>query len=171
MKWDFKNFTKAELCHSQTAENNGIPNYPTPEIEADLHDFVSARLQPFRTHLDLPLTINSGFRSKRLCKLIGSKPTSHHALGRAVDIECRAYSTAHLAWLLYQWHEEERLPWSQIILEHHTPEDKHSGWVHWSFRRNDERGELRMKEKGRKGYPLITPLYLKDQANIKGESK
>ena len=165
--WQFKNFTLAELLHSDTATRYKIDNTPHPITEASLHDFVETRLQPFRTHLGMPLRINSGFRSVALCEQLGSNKTSHHAYGRAVDIECKAYSTAHLAWLLYQWHEEERLPWSQIILEHYDKSDKHSGWVHWGYRQGDERGELRTKTKGVAGYPLITPNELKDIAEIK----
>ncbi len=52
-----------------------------------LGDLCYEVLEPLRAHFSKPVTITSGYRSEALCEAIGSKKTSQHAKGQAVDLE------------------------------------------------------------------------------------
>tara|TARA_R110001592_G_scaffold163554_2_gene397478 strand:+ start:1791 stop:2162 length:372 start_codon:yes stop_codon:yes gene_type:complete len=47
---------------------------------------LAKELQILRDYTDLPITINSGYRSEEHNKLIGGSPRSQHVLGKAADI-------------------------------------------------------------------------------------
>ena len=47
---------------------------------------LAKQLQILRDYTDLPITINSGYRSEEHNKLIGGSPRSQHVLGKAADI-------------------------------------------------------------------------------------
>ena len=70
------NFTLEELTISQTALRNDIDNIPNEEETENLKQLCINILQPLRDDFELPLVISSGFRSKELSSLVGSKPTS-----------------------------------------------------------------------------------------------
>jgi len=74
------NFTLEELTISQTALRNGIDNTPNKEEIENLKRLCINILQPLRDDFELPLVVSSGFRSKELSSLVGSKITSQHCL-------------------------------------------------------------------------------------------
>ena len=85
------------------------------------------------THLfnyGIPFTPSSWFRCLELNTTIGSKPTSQHIKGQAVDIEVPSVSNIKLA----QW-INHNLDIDQLILEFWKEEDNdpNSGWVHCSY--------------------------------------
>ena len=53
----------------------------------NLGDLCYEVLEPVRAKFDKPVTITSGYRSPELSEAIGSKATSQHCLGEAVDFE------------------------------------------------------------------------------------
>lgn len=80
-----ENFTLAELTKSETAEKNNIDNTPDAEQIECLKQLCENILQPLRDDFQKPLVISSGFRSKKLSLLVGSKTTSQHCKGQAAD--------------------------------------------------------------------------------------
>ncbi len=70
-----------------TAVRKGINNTPGSGEIKSLGDLCYEILEPLRAHFDKPVTITSGYRSEALCEAIGSKKTSQHAKGQAVDLE------------------------------------------------------------------------------------
>jgi hypothetical protein len=72
--------------------------------------------------------VTSGFRSPELCLAIGSSIDSQHAKAEAVDFECIGVDNAELADWIYM-----NLDYDQLILEHYTPGEPNSGWVHCSI--------------------------------------
>jgi len=73
--------------------------------------------------------ITSGYRSKALCKALGSKTTSQHAKGEAVDFEVMGIDNYDVAcWV------RDNLEFDQLILEHYTKGDPDSGWIHCSYK-------------------------------------
>ena len=74
------------------------------------------------------ISINSGYRCLSLNRALGSKDTSQHVKGEAVDIEFVGVSNADLAEWIY-----ENLDFDQLILEMHNENDPSSGWVHCSY--------------------------------------
>jgi len=80
-----KHFTLKEMTKSMTATRKGIDNTPGSGEIKSLGDLCYEILEPLRAHFDKPVTITSGYRSEALCEAIGSKKTSQHAKGQAVD--------------------------------------------------------------------------------------
>ena len=83
-----KNFTLTELTTSREALRSQIGNKPTPVALINLVKLSIYLLQPLRTALRLPITINSAYRSNELNTLVGGVPTSQHLKGEAADITC-----------------------------------------------------------------------------------
>ena len=142
------NFTTEEFTRSQTAIRQNIDNTPTEEHIENMKTLCEMILQPVREHFG-PIAINSGYRGTVLNKTIGGSNTSQHCKGQAVDIECPGIPNYDVAkWI------EDNLDFDQLILEFYTPGIPDSGWVHVSYKTEDNRkGVLTaMKEDGKTIY-------------------
>ena len=86
-----KNFTLRELLRSNTSERDERlkqeQENPPSEIIDNLKYLVENALQPIRNRLGFPITINSGYRSPLVNKLVGGSATSQHCRGEAADCE------------------------------------------------------------------------------------
>jgi hypothetical protein len=81
-----KHFTLEELTFSETAERNGWDNTPN---DAELENL--KRLAEFLEEVKAalggrPVMVNSAFRCKQVNDAVGSKDSSQHRTGCAVDI-------------------------------------------------------------------------------------
>ena len=124
-----EHFTIKELTYSDTAVRLGIDNSPSNEVLINLQNLVQFILEPLRNYFDKPIKINSGYRSEELCKVIGSKPTSQHTLGEAVDFEVIGIPNQVASqWLV------DNLDYDQCILEFWNPNIYNSGWIHCSYK-------------------------------------
>ena len=132
-------FTLGELCRSSTADRLNIDNVPkVEEVLENLEAVCLAVLEPVREHYGVPFTPNSGFRSLALNRTIGSKDTSQHVLGQAVDFEVPGIDNLALA----HWCRQN-LEFDQLILEFYKPGQPNSGWVHCSHvRSGNQRGKV-----------------------------
>ena len=119
------NFSLEELTKSQTAERQSIPNNPDEDGIYYLRMVAEKILQPVRNHYGIPFTVSSGFRSVDLCLAIGSKATSQHCKGQAVDFEVPGISNMDLAYFI-----KTTLDFDQLILEFYR--GGNTGWVHCS---------------------------------------
>jgi uncharacterized protein YcbK (DUF882 family) len=81
-----ENFTLEELTASQTAARNGWDNTPNGTEIANLVRLATL-LENVRKVIGKPISINSGFRSKKVNDAVGSKDTSQHRIGCAADIK------------------------------------------------------------------------------------
>jgi hypothetical protein len=122
-----------ELLFSETATRLNIPNEPTDQILINLQTLIYEVIEPIINKFG-DIKITSGFRSKELCKAIGSSPTSQHTLGQAVDCEVIGVPNKDLAdWVV------NHLEFDQCILEFWKPEEANSGWVHISYNKSGNR--------------------------------
>ena len=81
-----EHFTLDELTSSEAAERNGWDNTPNETELANLKR-LAAFLEEVKTALGgRPVMVNSAFRSKQVNDSVGSKDTSQHRIGCAVDI-------------------------------------------------------------------------------------
>ena len=133
------NFSLEELTVSQTALRNNIDNDPSKEHIENLRLLCENILQPLREDYNLPLVISSGYRSKKLAGLVGSKITSQHCLGCAADFTIPSVDNKKVF-----KHIVENLPMDQVILEYYTEEN--GGWIHVSYIPNG-RGQALTKDK------------------------
>ena len=134
-----KHFKLEEFTKSQTAIRKGINNEAGSGEIKNLTDLCYTVLEPVRAKFDKPITVTSGFRSEELCEAIGSKKTSQHAKGQAVDFEIAGVSNLQIAvWI------EANCDFDQLILEFWKAEDKdpNSGWVHCSYVEGSNRKQV-----------------------------
>lgn len=118
-----KNFTLEEFTHSQTAARLGISNQAPATVLPALQRTAQS-LECVRELLGgRPIVISSGYRSPQLNTAIGSKPTSQHTSGQAVDFTCPSFGTPRevVAALV-----GSGIQYDQCILEF-------ASWVHISF--------------------------------------
>nr|BAR31969.1 peptidase M15 [uncultured Mediterranean phage uvMED] len=131
-----KHFTLEEMEKSQTATRKGIKNKAGSGEIKNLGDLCYEILEPVRVKFDKPVTITSGYRSPELSEAIGSKATSQHCLGEAVDLEVIGVSNLQVAlWI------ENNVDFDQLILEFYTGE-ANSGWIHVSYKDGSNRKQV-----------------------------
>ena len=131
-----KHFTLEEMEKSQTATRKGIKNKAGSGEIKNLGDLCYEVLEPVRAKFDKPVTITSGYRSPELSEAIGSKSTSQHCSGEAVDFEIAGVSNLQVAlWLT------NNCSFDQCILEFYTGEAK-SGWIHVSYKDGSNRKQV-----------------------------
>ena len=63
-----------------------------------------------------------------MCEAIGSKKTSQHAKGQAVDLEIFGVPNIKTAYWL-----QNNVDFDQLIMEYYDPNDSAGGWVHISY--------------------------------------
>lgn len=130
------NFKYWEMVSSREAVRLGIANVPNEQEWKNLEALAKNVLQPMRDALDMPITINSAFRCKKLNDAVGSTDTSFHRLGCAADIDSDTIPLMDILNAAYA------LPrWSEIIAEYFP-----HGWVHVAYKAGDNRRMLKLKD-------------------------
>ena len=82
-----KHFKLRELEKSQVALRNHIYNSVKDKTTFNnLKTLCGEILEPVRNHFGKPFTPSSGYRCLELNRKLGSRDTSQHTLGQAVDI-------------------------------------------------------------------------------------
>ena len=119
-----------------TATRLGIEHKAGSGEIKNLTDLCYEVLEPVRAKFDKPIYISSGYRSEALCEAIGSKKTSQHTKGEAVDFEIIGESNLAVAlWLT------NNTDFDQCILEYYTGE-QNSGWIHVSYKEGSNRKQV-----------------------------
>lgn len=112
-------FTLDELISSQTATRRGIDNYPSHEVYSNLVNLAEL-LEKVRLYLgNVPIHINSGYRSKELNAVIGGAQNSAHMVGRAADFTHPDFSPYTVVKML----ADSGIPFDKVINEFNR-------WVH-----------------------------------------
>ena len=137
------NFTLKELIYSPDAQRANIKQEPTLLAVARMTVLVIKVLQPIRDHYNLPLKVNSCYRSEAWnAHINGSSKSSHccNDQSSASDIEIVSESVSNLELAEYI---RDNLEFDQLILENYDPnriqawdgevEGPNSGWVHVSY--------------------------------------
>ena len=120
-----------------TATRLGIKNKAGSGEIKNLTDLCYGVLEPTRAKFDKPITITSGYRSEELCEAIGSKKTSQHTKGQAVDFEIAGVSNLEVAlWI------SNNCDFDQLILEYWNNEEPNAGWIHVSFVEGSNRKQI-----------------------------
>lgn len=81
-----EHFTLDELTRSDYANEHGLSNTANEYIEKNLMMLCVLILEPLRIALNRPVTINSGYRCKKVNEGVCGVASSHHLLGLAADI-------------------------------------------------------------------------------------
>lgn len=137
------NFSLASMLRSNTATAQGISNLPNEKELANLKLLATKILEPLREELDLPIHVNSGFRSEKLNKAVKGVSTSAHRLGYTADIICPAYKGGNVReFCLYveTFLKRKNIKFDQLIYEFVGG----SKWVHIGIKNEAglQRGEV-----------------------------
>lgn len=160
--WVSPNFMWREFTHSNTAVKNGWNNTPNAQERQNIQR-VANWLEKLRELLaekhgrTIPIRITSGFRSERVNRAVGGKPTSAHRVGLAADIQAVGLSIKQLAYDIQQFVKAGKLPKpDQVIRE--MPRNG-GQWVHIGLRAGTHRGQWLLYEwvasKGKNDYVPI----------------
>lgn len=116
-------FTLDEAILSQTAARLGIPNDPDLNTVRNMKQ-AALGMELVRLELGgLPININSWYRSQDLNHAVGSKPTSDHITGFAIDFTCPKYGSPEK---IVRAIKASNIQYQQLIWEF-------ASWVHISF--------------------------------------
>jgi uncharacterized protein YcbK (DUF882 family) len=131
-----KNFRLSELLSSRVAmERNFTEQWqPSQEVIDNLIRLAENILQPLRDHYGKPITVNSGYRCKRLNEAVKGSVNSDHMKGMAADI------TGLNARELYDSATLLNLPFKQLI---YYPD---KNFVHISYDKKDVRKQKWINE-------------------------
>lgn len=80
-----KNFTFKELIKTDSGTDNTPNDMDVIKNLVRLAEF----LQVIRNELQLPIIVNSGYRSKEVNESVGGVSSSYHVKGLAADIRCK----------------------------------------------------------------------------------
>ena len=125
-----KYFDLRELIFSKIAEDHGIDNAPTPEILEKLK-YTAGQLDKVRELLGKPVNVSSGYRCLQVNRRLGSKDSSQHLKGEAVDFKCELFGSPKK---VFDKVRESNIQFDQLILEFNS-------WVHISFVKEGGRRE------------------------------
>ena len=128
-KKKMKYFSIKELCHSEVAEKYGIDNTPSEEAESNMENLIVVVLDPCREKYGSPISVNSGYRSRRLNAEVGGEDTSDHLTGEAADITGGSVEENRKIFKILV----ENGKFDQLIWE------KGGQWIHVSWRGDDSR--------------------------------
>jgi hypothetical protein len=129
-------FTLEEAIFSRTAAQNGIDNVCQSQMIINAATKTALKMEKVRALLGNPVSVDSWIRCIALNRALGSKDTSQHIKGEAVDFTCFGFgSPLQICQKLLE--NREVIGWDQLILEH--------TWVHISWNSTPnlvQRGEV-----------------------------
>ena len=125
------NFSLAELTVSQNAARAGLSNVPSGVDLINLQ-YTAIKLEEVRSLLGYPVLVSSGYRSLKVNALAGSKDTSQHVQGKAVDFTSPRLGTPRD---IVEKIKASSIEFDQLILEY-------DNWVHISFTKLNSRKQV-----------------------------
>lgn len=127
-----RNFSLWELTfttHRKYLEEN---RNPPDNVLLNLQKLCANILQPIRDYYRQPLIIHSGYRCPKLNRAIGSKDTSQHLKGEAVDFRMVGIKLEKIFNDITT--NQILIDWGQIILEGYSA--NRPSWIHISLPTN-----------------------------------
>ena len=113
-------FTLGDMIASDTAVRHGWSNYPDPQSIENLKR-TCALLEQVRMLFLSPLTVTSGYRSLQVNEAVGSKDSSQHRVGCAVDFRVAGHTPDEVCTTIIQ----SGIKFDQLIREFNS-------WTHIS---------------------------------------
>lgn len=128
-----KYFSMYELTRSTTAEEKRISNTPNHEQKQNLITLTEECLDKVRELWGRPLSVNSGFRSKEVNRLVGGATTSQHCKGEAADITTGSSASNKE---LFDKIVDSDILFDQLI------DERGYRWLHISYRKGSCRKQI-----------------------------
>ena len=140
-----EHFQLGELCKTshKTADGN-IPSHVAIEnLRRICEDWLEDLRYSNNTlygNKDLPIIINSGYRSPEVNKLAGGSPSSNHLTGCAVDIRCECIEQAlRYANILLDIADGTKRDFDELFIERNK---QGRYWIHFAVRPKDNRRRI-----------------------------
>ena len=124
-----------EFTISQEAERHGYKNEPNEKQIENLKLLCVNVLQPLREIINVPIFINSGFRSFNVNAAVGGKFNSQHLEGKAADFIVHSLDLVDVFNIILQ-----KLSYDQLIYEF-------GKWIHVSWNREKNRKDVLISKK------------------------
>ncbi|MEW6506155.1 MAG: D-Ala-D-Ala carboxypeptidase family metallohydrolase [Bacteroidota bacterium] len=124
-----------EFTISQEAERHGYKNEPNEKQIENLRLLCVNVLQPLREIINVPIYINSGFRSFDVNAAVGGRFNSQHLEGKAADLVVPSMNLADVFNIVL-----ERISFDQLIYEF-------GKWIHVSWNGEKNRNEVLLSKK------------------------
>jgi zinc D-Ala-D-Ala carboxypeptidase len=138
-----EHFTLPELIASNIASRYGWQEqFNPPEYVIENLTYLAGELEKVRKLLGHPMIISSGYRCQFLNDHLGSKRSSMHTVGLAVDFSSRFGSPLEIVKLIVN----SDLKYDQVISEFYNPTNG-SGWTHLSFHPESPRNQALIIDK------------------------
>ena len=119
-----KYFSIDELCASAAARKHGIANIPPEEAVTKMELLIERLLDPIREGWGKAITVNSGYRSPELNRIVGGVARSQHLRGEAADLTTGSRDENRK---LFRHILESGLEFDQLINECNY------AWIHVSY--------------------------------------
>ena len=140
-----EHFSLGELCKSSHKTADG--NIPSRVVIENLRRICEDWLEDLRYsnntlygNKDLPIIINSGYRSPEVNKLAGGSPSSNHLTGCAVDIRCECIEQAlRYANILLDIADGTKRDFDELFIERNK---QGRYWIHFAVRPKDNRRRI-----------------------------
>jgi len=129
------NFYLNEFTVSQVAERHGYKNEPNEKQIENLRLLCVNILQPLRVIINVPIFINSGFRSFDVNAAVGGRFNSQHLEGKAADFIVPSLILADVFNIALQ-----KLSFDQLIYEF-------GKWIHVSWNCELNRKDVMISKK------------------------
>ncbi len=129
-----KNFSRAEIEHSNTAKRLGISNEMSKKHLENMQRLIDNLIQPLRDAIG-PIRISSGYRSPSLNRAIGGSIRSQHSKAEALDLQFWEKGKMNNK-VIYDWILESGLEFDQMINEFDF------SWIHISLKKNSNRKQV-----------------------------
>lgn len=120
-----------EAVKSQTALRHNIDNTPSVSELQNMIYVAENIFEPIRNWVGSPVYVSSFYRCLELNRRIGSKDTSQHVKGEAIDIDMDVYG-GRTNGELFNW-VKNNLNFDQLIWE--FGDEENPAWVHISLRK------------------------------------
>lgn len=131
------------------------------EYKMNAYALVDNVLDPVRAKFGKPIKVNSFYRCKKHNSEVGGSPRSQHLVAEAADVAAEAKGYANMeAWKQANMEIAGLIikngKFDQLILENVGEKDLLPTWVHVSYSRKLNRGQILKKVAGKAGYAVVT---------------
>lgn len=141
------NFKAEEFIDSNLAKMEGIDNNIYEQEVLENLKITADKAQEIRDKLDHPVKISSAYRCLKLNRLLGSKDTSQHLKGQAIDFTCKGFGVPED---IIHFLKRQKVEVDQCLME--------GSWIHLSIKKEGNRNQFAYYTKDSDGIRKIIEI-------------